>query len=77
MAVFNQAARNASQPVSGDYVNAAGQINVDCGVGFVNTTVAMIPGSGRSVAGGRCVPPVVGVVIGVVVGLVGGVLGVF
>ena len=46
MAVFAAAASNKSQPLSLDYVNAAQQINLDCGPGFVNGTVPSVGSSG-------------------------------
>ena len=46
MAVFAAAASNKSQPLSLDYVNAAQQINQDCGPGFVNGTVPSVGSSG-------------------------------
>ena len=57
MAIFNEAARNMSQPVSGDYVSAAGQINANCGSGFVNSSVQVIAGSGRN-TGSSLLPPI-------------------
>jgi len=45
MAIFSNAAANSSQPISGDYVNAAQQIDMSCGPSFVNTTVAVLSGA--------------------------------
>ena len=71
MAVFNEAARNMSQPVSGDYVGAAAQINANCANGFVNASVQVIAGSGRNV-GGALLPPLgLGSLLGLAV-VVGG-----
>ncbi len=46
MGVFAAAASNRSQPLSLDYVNAAQQINQDCGPNFVNGTVPKVGASG-------------------------------
>lgn len=46
MNVFAAAASNRSQPLSQDYVNAAQQINQDCGPNFVNGTVPKVGASG-------------------------------
>ena len=49
MGLFADAASNKTQPLNLDYVTAAGQIDRDCGPGFVNTT---IPGVGTKGDGG-------------------------
>ena len=46
MDVFAAAASNKSQPLSLDYVNAAQQINQDCGPNFVNGTIQNVGSSG-------------------------------
>ena len=44
MAVFQQGARDANQPVSATYVDAAQQIDLGCGPAFVNVTVPVKAG---------------------------------
>ncbi len=44
---FSSAAANKTQPVSQVYGNAAQQINIGCGPGFVNTTVVTMSGAGN------------------------------
>ncbi|KAI9878576.1 MAG: hypothetical protein M1830_000533 [Pleopsidium flavum] len=39
MAIFANAASNASQPISTNYVSAARQIDLGCGPNFVNATI--------------------------------------
>ena len=51
-AIFAAAASNKSQPLSLDYVNAAQQINMDCGPGFVNGTVPDLGSSGTGTTSG-------------------------
>ncbi|KAI9664123.1 MAG: hypothetical protein M1821_007614 [Bathelium mastoideum] len=51
MAIFSSAATNATQPVSANYKNAAEQINMVCGPGFVNQNVMVTSGGIRHTAG--------------------------
>lgn len=52
MAVFDTASANRSQPVASTYVDAAKQINVNCGPGFVNASLpAAVSGASRGPAG--------------------------
>lgn len=50
MDIFNQAANNdkAQQPLLGDYASAAQMIDVGCGPGFANTTMAAGKSAGQS-----------------------------
>lgn len=76
MAVFRQGARDANQPVSATYVDAAQQIDLGCGPVFVNATVpekAGKSGAGRGGMDGRVGMWGVGVAVVVAV-VVGGVL---
>lgn len=47
MSVFADAAANKTQPLSLSYVNAAQQINQNCGPSFVNGTIPNIGASGN------------------------------
>jgi len=57
MSIFATAASNKSQPISGDYVAAAQQIDMGCGPNFVS---AAIPAP-HSLASGKTAPPSMGV----------------
>ena len=46
MGMFSQVAKNKSSPLSLTYVNAAQQINLQCGPSFVNQTIPGVKGSG-------------------------------
>ena len=48
MALFAQNAENKSQPLSLDYVVAAGLINQDCGPNYVNATIPAASGGSAS-----------------------------
>lgn len=56
MQVFQTAAANKTQPLNGDYGDAARMVNVGCGPGFVNSTVATIKGQGSGCARTTVVP---------------------
>lgn len=49
MGVFAQSAGNRSQPISGVYKEAAMMINMDCGPGFVNSSVVVRSPEGAAV----------------------------
>lgn len=53
MAVFDKATSDRSSPIAGDYASAAQEINLHCGPGFINTTLAA---AGSSMAGRPNVP---------------------
>lgn len=55
MAVFEQVASVRSSAIAGTYVQAAGQINVQCGPGFVNASLpaaVVVKGSAEKVGAG-------------------------
>lgn len=55
MAVFEAASSVRSSAIAGDYVEAAGQVNVQCGPGFVNASLAaatVTGDAGRMAVGG-------------------------
>jgi hypothetical protein len=54
MAVFEAATANRSSSIADDYASAAEQINVQCGPGFVNTSLAVA--SNPSAAGRTSIP---------------------
>jgi hypothetical protein len=49
MAVFEAASSDRSSALASDYVNAAMQVNVQCGPGFVNQSLAAAVFSGASI----------------------------
>ena len=52
MDIFAAAASNKTQALSLDYVNAAQQVNQDCGPGFVNGSVPDVGSSGSGITSG-------------------------
>jgi hypothetical protein len=65
MAVFEKATSDRSSPLVSDYPLAAQQINVHCGPGFVNTSLAA---ADSSMAGGRPTAPGAALALVVVLG---------
>ena len=53
MAIFANAASNASQPISANYISAAQEIDLGCGPNFVNATIPAV----HSFAVGNFSPP--------------------
>ncbi|KAI9668686.1 MAG: hypothetical protein M1829_005299 [Trizodia sp. TS-e1964] len=60
MALFSNAASNASQPISQTYVQAAQLIDISCGPTFINTT---IPAATSFAARSSSMSPLLGVII--------------
>lgn len=63
MGIFANAASNASQPVSQTYKDAAGQINVNCGPDFVNTTVQIRSGDASILTGMASLVPAISLLV--------------